>query len=112
MNAYYHSLIEEIKKEILCEIEPFKENGYEFLNKNMSKMDFRSISCGFGVYAQRNQKDFVIRLRTSSGVIALDQLKKIYEWANKYEVEYLHFYKRCWRKLSKKCSTISFIWSR
>ena len=25
MNAYYHSLIEEIKKEILCEIEPFKE---------------------------------------------------------------------------------------
>ena len=83
--------MEEIKKEILCEIEPFKENGYEFLNKNMSKMDFRSISCGFGVYAQRNQKDFVIRLRTSSGVIALDQLKKIYEWANKYEVEYLHF---------------------
>ena len=44
--------MEEIKKEILCEIEPFKENGYEFLNKNMSKMDFRSISCGFGVYAQ------------------------------------------------------------
>ena len=58
----YIQVMEEIKKEILCEIEPFKENGYEFLNKNMSKMDFRSISCGFGVYAQRNQKEYCRRL--------------------------------------------------
>ena len=83
--------MEEMKKELLSEIKPFKEKGYEFLNKNISKMDFKGISGGFGVYAHRNQEEFMIRLRIPSGVIALDQLKKMYEWAEKYKLGGLHF---------------------
>ena len=43
--------MEELKKELLGEISGFKEKGYEFLNKNLSKMDFKGLSGGYGVYA-------------------------------------------------------------
>lgn len=82
--------MEELKKELLGEISGFKEKGYEFLNKNLSKMDFKGLSGGYGVYAHRDQKEFMIRLRIPSGVIALDQLKKMYEWACKYNLGGLH----------------------
>lgn len=82
--------MEELKKELLNEIDELREKGYEFLNKNMSKMDFKGFSGGFGVYAHRDQKNFMLRLRIPSGVIAIDQLKKMYEWAVKYNMEGLH----------------------
>ena len=82
--------MEELKKELLGEIEGFRQKGHEFLNKNISKMDFKGISGGFGVYAHRDQKEFMIRLRIPSGVIALDQLKKMNEWAVKYNLPGVH----------------------
>ena len=82
--------MEEIKKELYSEIEPFREKGKEFLEKKISKMDFKGISGGMGVYAHKDQKEFMIRIRIPSGIIALDQLKQMYEWAKKFNLGGLH----------------------
>ena len=79
-------------KEILRgEIEDFREKGHRFLNGEMSKMDFKHASGGFGVYAQRDGKKFMIRLRIPSGVTDVGELKKVYDFAKKYDVNKIHF---------------------
>ncbi|MGL5717164.1 MAG: nitrite/sulfite reductase [Paraclostridium sp.] len=81
---------EEFKKVLLDEIPAFREFGHKFLNGEVSKMDFKKVSGGFGVYAQRDQKSFMIRLRVSCGAFSREQLNKIYEIANKYNLDKIH----------------------
>ena len=59
---------DDFKKILLDEIPAFREFGHKFLNGEVSKMDFKKVSGGFGFYAQRDQKSFMIRLRVSCGV--------------------------------------------
>ena len=56
----------------------------------MSKLDYKGFSGGYGVYAQRDQKSFMIRLRTSSGVISKSQLHTIYNMAYENKLEKIH----------------------
>lgn len=82
--------IMELKQILLDEIPSFKASGEQFLEGTMSKMDFKKISGGFGVYAHRDGKSFMIRLRILSGVLSKNQLKVVHEIATKYQVELIH----------------------
>lgn len=80
-----------LEKVLLSEINDFREFGHKFLNKEISKMEFKNISGGMGVYAEGDGKKFVIRFRIPSGVISINELKKIYEFAKKYNLKEIHF---------------------
>lgn len=80
----------ELKDELLGEIDQLRENGIRFLNGDISKMEFKHISCGFGVYAERNKKTFVVRLRIPSGITDIEELKWVYEKAKECGLEKIH----------------------
>jgi len=68
----FRSKVEELKKGI---IEPER---------------FKSYRVSMGIYEQRENGTYMIRTRIPSGVICLDQLKKISEIAKKYAHGYVH----------------------
>ncbi|WP_286034284.1 nitrite/sulfite reductase [Fusobacterium necrogenes] len=72
------------------EIKAFHKEGYRFLNKEISVGDFKKISGGMGVYAQRGGEKFMIRLRTNSGLLPLNQLKLIDSFLENFNIEKLH----------------------
>lgn len=72
------------------EIKDFREIGHKFLQKEVSVGDFKGKSGGMGVYAQRGGQQFMIRLRTNSGVLSLNHLKLIVKFIENYKVECLH----------------------
>lgn len=82
--------MENLKETLLSEIPSFREYCLKFQNGEVKKMDFKGASGGYGVYAQRDKKSFMIRLRVSSGVISKSQLNTIYHMANKYNLDHIH----------------------
>ena len=72
------------------EISDFRKLGHRFLDKEVSVGDFKGASGGMGVYAQRGGEKFMIRLRTSSGIIPLKHMKLITEFMDEYRVKQLH----------------------
>ncbi|MGL6174594.1 MAG: nitrite/sulfite reductase [Cellulosilyticaceae bacterium] len=83
--------MDSLNKQLLDELAYFKECGEKFLNKELSKMDFKKISGGFGVYAQRDEIHFMVRLRFSSGTLSLNQLAFVSELVSLYNLSYIHF---------------------
>lgn len=83
--------MENLKQVLLEEIPAFKEKGEAFLAGNLKKMDFKKASGGFGVYAQRDGKHFMIRLRILSGVLSKEQLVQVERLAEDYAVPMIHF---------------------
>ncbi|MDO5011415.1 MAG: nitrite/sulfite reductase, partial [Intestinibacter bartlettii] len=79
-----------LKKTLLNELPEFKDYTLNFINGNLSKMQYKGFSGGYGVYAQRNKQSFMIRLRTSCGVISRSQLHTIYQIAYKHNLNYIH----------------------
>lgn len=75
---------------LLKEIDELNKLGHDFLNGQVNKMQFKGISGGFGVYAQQDQKSFMVRLRIASGVMNLDYAKKVYNLAKKYNLNQIH----------------------
>ena len=80
----------DLKETLLKEIPNFKEISLKFLNGEVPKMEYKGFSGGYGVYAQRDQKSFMIRLRVSSGVMSRSQLHTIYHMANKHNLSHIH----------------------
>lgn len=72
------------------EIKTFREEGHKFFNKELSVGDFKKISGGMGVYAQRGGEKFMIRLRTNSGLLPLNQLKLTESFLTDFNIEKLH----------------------
>ncbi len=83
-------MVKTLDEVLLGEIEGFKELGYQFLNGEISKMDFKGASGGMGVYAHRNKKDFMVRFRVPSGIVQWNVLQFIHDYAVKYGVEQVH----------------------
>ena len=81
----------DIKEVLLKEIPNFKEVSLKFFNGEIPKMEYKRFSGAYGVYAQRDQKSFMIRLRVSSGVLSRSQLHTIYQMANKHSISHIHF---------------------
>src|SRR3712207_8096326 len=79
--------MDKLNEVLLKEISYLKECGEKFINREISKVEFRGVSGGFGVYAHKDEKNFMIRLRVSSGVLSYEKLKTIYELAKKYNLE-------------------------
>ncbi len=72
------------------EISDFRKIGHSFYNKEISVGDFKAVSGAMGVYAQRGGENFMIRLRTNSGLLPLSQLKLISNFFDEYNIEKLH----------------------
>lgn len=79
-----------LKEELLGEIEDFRSLGHKFLNGEVSVMDFKKVSGGMGVYAERNKKDFMIRLRIPSGITDVAEMKWICSMAEEHGLEKIH----------------------
>lgn len=75
---------------LLSEVEGFRAIGHKFLSGEISKMEFKGISGGMGVYAQGSGKEFVIRFRIPSGIASIKDLKLIYDFAQRYKLETVH----------------------
>ncbi len=82
--------IEELKETYRKQINEFKEIGHKFVDGKISSGEFKAASGGMGVYAQRGGKKFMIRLRVLSGVMPLETLKLIRDFANDYSLKNLH----------------------
>ncbi|MBZ0555988.1 nitrite/sulfite reductase, partial [Clostridioides difficile] len=82
--------MDNFKKILLNELPNFKEYSSKFLNGEINKMQYKGFSGGYGVYAQRDKKSFMIRLRVSAGVLSQYQLNKIYEIAIKHNLDKIH----------------------
>ncbi|MFT5875058.1 MAG: ferredoxin-nitrite reductase [Clostridium sp.] len=82
--------MENLNNILLNEVKGFRVLGHEFLNGEISKMNFKGASGGMGVYAQRSGKEFMIRFRIPSGIASIKDLKLIYDFAKRYKLERLH----------------------
>ena len=80
----------DLKNILLNKLPEFKDYTLNFINGNISKLQYKSFSGGYGVYAQRDQKSFMIRLRTSCGDISKCQLNTIYQFAHSYDLDSIH----------------------
>ena len=83
--------MKQLKEILRMEIPEFKAKGEAFLSGELKKMAFKKESGGFGVYAHRDQKHFMIRLRILSGVLSKEQLRQVEKFANQYSVPRIHF---------------------
>ena len=81
----------ELKETLLNEIEEFREIGHKFLNGELNKAQFKKASGKMCVYAHRDGKSFMVRLRTVAGVISVNTLEFIYGLAKKYNLKKIHF---------------------
>lgn len=82
---------EQLKLELQEEIKHFAEQLHKFRNKELSVKDFKSLSCGFGSYAQRGADSFMIRLRMNQGVVSKQHLKFVIDTCNKYNISDIKF---------------------
>lgn len=82
--------MERLKEVLYGEIEGFREKGHKFINGEINLMQFKHASGGFGVYAHKGGKEFMIRLRIPSGVTNVDEMYKVYDFANKYGLDKIH----------------------
>ncbi len=83
-----------LKKELLSEIEEFRELGNKFLTGEVSVMDFKKVSGGMGVYSERSKKELMIRLRIPSGITNIDQMNWLCDTADRYKLEKIHLTSR------------------
>ncbi|MGL5069587.1 MAG: nitrite/sulfite reductase [Sarcina sp.] len=79
-----------LKEVLRTEIQTYRENGHKFLNKELKMLEFKRLSGGMGSYAHKGGNEFMIRLKTPSGVISPKDFNQLYEWAVKYGREWIH----------------------
>lgn len=82
--------MKELKKILLNEVEEFRELGHKFTNKEISLLEFKGKSGGMGVYSEKGAETFMIRFRIPSGFTNLKELKLIYEFAKRCNIEDVH----------------------
>lgn len=81
----------EYKQNLLNEVAGFRELGHKFLRKEVTSAEFKAVSGGMGVYAQRGGEKFMIRLRIPCGIFDFENLRLIGSYIRKYNLEYVHF---------------------
>lgn len=82
--------IKQKKEEYRKEIQDFKETGHKFVNGEITSAEFKASSGGMGVYAQRSQKEFMVRLRIASGILDYPVLKLIQNFVHTYSLDFIH----------------------
>ncbi|WMJ87289.1 nitrite/sulfite reductase [Anaerocolumna sp. MB42-C2] len=82
--------MQEYNQKLKEEIINFRKVGYQFINKEITAAEFKGVSGGMGVYAQRGGEKFMIRLRIPSGVLSLTHLKLITGYTKQYKLDTVH----------------------
>lgn len=80
----------DLKEQLIKDIENFRIIGHKFLDGEINRAEFKKTSGGMGVYSHRSGTEFMVRLRTFSGVLSKDKLKFIYGLADKFNLEGVH----------------------
>ena len=81
----------QLKESILKDIEVFRGEGHKFLNKELTVMDFKHLSGGMGSYAERSKTTFMVRFKTPSGIMTLDEMKWFIDKAEENNLNKIHF---------------------
>lgn len=50
----------QLKEVLRNEMKDFREKGHQFVNGELNMMQFKHVSGGFGVYAHKGGKEFMI----------------------------------------------------
>ncbi|WP_167957448.1 nitrite/sulfite reductase [Anaerosporobacter faecicola] len=79
--------IDEFKKDLT----QFHEATRKFYQKELSVAEYKSLSGGFGSYAQRGGERSMLRLRLAGGEINKENLAFIANSIEKYEIDMAHF---------------------
>lgn len=82
--------MENNKELYLKEIQAFRETGRQFISGEITSLQFKAVSGGMGVYAQKSQKEFMIRLRVLCGVMDYPTLQLIERFAKEYKLDKIH----------------------
>lgn len=82
--------MEAYKAYLKNEVEELRAKGKAFLNGDVTRVELRGFSGGFGCYAQREDGKFMIRMRTPSGLVSRKHFKKLLEYAKNSGLEKIH----------------------
>ena len=69
----------------------FREKTAEFYSGQISKAEYKGFSGFYGSYAQRSQKDSMLRLRMPAGRVTKEKLAFVAEMIREYQVDCVHF---------------------
>lgn len=76
--------------QLQAEIQAFHTQTLRFLNKELNVKEYKSLSGGFGCYAQRGGQTFMLRLRINQGILTSDTLKFIIDICEKHNITRTH----------------------
>ncbi|MDO4633867.1 MAG: nitrite/sulfite reductase [Eubacteriales bacterium] len=68
------------------ELTELDESSIRFENKEITAKEYKTVSCGFGTYMQRDQEHHMLRLRLFGGTLTKEQLACILESAEKHQI--------------------------
>lgn len=76
---------------LIAEQDQFEEDIKEFARGNINPIKFKAIRVAHGVYEQRQEHTYMIRIRCAASGITPEQLKKVAELGDKYGSGEVHF---------------------
>ena len=76
--------------EFRADLVEFREITRKFYNKEITVPEYKSVSGGFGSYAQRGGNEGMLRLRLCGGRITKDYLSFITDSVEKYNIDLIH----------------------
>lgn len=76
---------------LYAEQDQFEEDVKEFSRGNINPIKFKAIRVAHGVYEQRQEHTYMIRIRCAAGGITPTQLKKVADLAEQYGSGEVHF---------------------
>lgn len=82
--------MEAYKAYLKNEVEELRAKGKAFLRGEVTRVELRGFSGGFGSYAQREDGKFMIRLRTPSGRVSREHFQLILDYATQCGIEKVH----------------------
>lgn len=80
-----------IPESVISEAKNYRNKVLDYKDGNIDELHFKPYGASMGIYEQRRKDSYMVRTRIPSGIITLEQLKKISELAEKYGSGAIHF---------------------
>lgn len=80
-----------IPESVINEVSNYSTKVSDYKNGKIDSARFKAYRVSMGVYEQRDSETYMVRPRIPSGVLTLDQFKKIQELTERYGKGYIHF---------------------
>lgn len=81
----------QIPERVIEELKNYREKVNEYEKGAIDPVRFKPYRVAMGIYEQREKDTYMVRTRIPSGVVTLQQLKKISELADRYGHRKVHF---------------------